>query len=87
MKYPKCEYCGIKEAVSFSFFVNDMDDNKLCCLLVCNCTNEEEKYYIEFKHFFRSKSTVIDWLCHMSGKRWFDAEQFIYQLNKIWRLN
>ena len=69
-----CEKCNNNQPNAFGFFENGM---KKKCLLVCDCSLEQEDYYIEFSIFFRSKFAMIEKMRHLSEKPWIDLKQFI----------
>jgi len=82
-KKPMCEVCGEKEATSFSFIPtgNDLDIGN--GKFTCECTSNEEKYYIPISDFFSSPSATIDWLAHLQEKPWVDWNNFMKMMDRF----
>ena len=72
MKYPKCEVCGKRRAISFSYIDNNWK-------YTCKCTSEYEKYYIYLfdrdgydAFFSKTKTPGTNWIWHLETKSWYN---------------
>ena len=79
-KDPVCEVCQKNPAMSFAY-IEDQDGSrwKFCC----ECTSDNESYYIVFDKFFGSAPSVVDWLAHMHGKNWMDWNDFMDMMTRF----
>ena len=64
MKKLLCEVCWKKDASCISAMGADLCSIEWFC--VCNCTVNDELYFIPFKRMQEQ-----DWLAHMDRKEWF----------------
>ena len=73
---PICEECHDETATSFSHVHGKW-------MFTGQCTSGTEDYYIEFKRFFRSPASTIDWLAHMNEKNWMDWTDFMNMMDRF----
>jgi hypothetical protein len=41
------------------------------------------EYHLEIERFFRSPSSTVDWLAHLSQKHWFDPNDFLAMMHRF----
>ena len=75
---PICEQCGKNPAISFCY-LGKSEGWKFCCI----CTDNNNKYWIDFNRFFKSPASVIDWLAHMNEKTWMDWSDFMNMIDRF----
>ena len=77
----KCEACGKKKPVSFSYFGNrNAGKPNGAWMLTCMCTANREIYYVMLDEFRKERS---QWLSHLSSKTWMDWGDFQRVLDKF----
>lgn len=82
-KKPICEVCGKNEATSFSFIIFDQEIERGDWKFVCECTRDNEDYYIEIKDLFATPPKTVDWLAHMHEKPWMDWRNFMEMIKRF----
>jgi len=78
-----CEVCSKNEATSFSFILTDAESFQGDWKFACECTTENEKYYIQLKDFFANPSSSVDWMAHMHEKSWMDWNNFMEMMDRF----
>jgi hypothetical protein len=77
----KCESCGKREAISFSYFGNrNQGQPNGAWMLTCMCTANREIYDISLDDFKKRRS---QWLSHLSRKTWMNWGDFWRVLDKF----
>jgi len=77
----KCEACGKRKPVSFSYFGNrNAGKSNGTWMLTCMCTANREIYYVMLDEFRKERS---QWLSHLSSKTWMDWGDFQRVLDKF----
>ncbi|WP_353572496.1 hypothetical protein [Candidatus Albibeggiatoa sp. nov. BB20] len=79
---PICEVCGKSKAISFSYFVTNADSGGNW-KFTCECTKDDEDYYILLKDFFSSPASTIDWLAHINEKGWMNWNDFMNMMERF----
>lgn len=78
---PICEACKDEPAISFA---PGSDPQNPKWEFVGRCRLRGTDFYdIEIDRFFKSPEETVDWMAHMSEKRWFDPADFF---KMMWRL-
>ena len=80
---PMCEECGTNEATSFSFIGNNPESFEGNWKFVCECTIDNEDYYIPINSFFANPPAAVDWMAHMQEKSWMDWNNFMEMMNRF----
>lgn len=80
-KTPTCEVCNQKAATTFAFLETEPPEGdwKFCC----ECTTDEESYYILIEKFFSRPAVAVDWLAHMHEKSWMDWKNFMNMIHRF----
>lgn len=68
-KDTKCEVCGERKPISFSWIGEEWK-------FTCECTSEQEQYFIYLEDFFTNSVSTIFWLVQLRGKKWMDWGSF-----------
>lgn len=82
-KKPICELCSQNEATSFSFIATSSDPSIGDWKFVCECTSDEEDYYIPIKSFFSKPPAAVDWMAHMHEKSWMNWSNFMEMMHRF----
>jgi len=87
---PRCETCGREPATVFSWFT---DPDRWCeprsgaWKFTGTCTGDRETYYLAIRGhgrgFLDSLSVRVEWIRHLSEKRWFDLSDFLAMLARF----
>ncbi|MEY3786585.1 MAG: hypothetical protein RLZ75_792 [Pseudomonadota bacterium] len=79
---PICEECGRSEASSFSF-IRETEPFKGNWKFICDCTANDEDYYIQINKFFSNPSASVDWMGHMQEKTWMNWQNFMEMMSRF----
>ena len=79
-----CEVCKEKPAASFSLFENDhTGQDKQTWNQSCDCTTDDEKYYVLIDKFFKSPASTVDWISHLHKKPEMDWKGFTEMMHRF----
>ena len=70
----KCESCGRQTDFMAGFF--SCDSHKQRWSFECS-TCPSIGYVVAVNRFFSSPGGTVDWIAHLSEKRWFNAGEFV----------
>ena len=79
-KYPLCEVCGKKPAVSFTALSSG---SRVDWKFTCHCTRDYETYYVMLDEYFKDGDSILEWLYHLMGKEWFSFGNFNEMLSRF----
>jgi hypothetical protein len=74
----KCETCGKREATNLS---RGWSANSHW-LIECNHCHPDD-YWFEIGEFDDKKGEASDWIAHLFGKPWWDADDFCYAVARL----
>lgn len=80
---PMCEKCAENEATSFSLIITDAALSQGDWRFVCECTVENEGYFIPISSFFANPPAAVDWMAHMQEKSWMDWKNFMEMITRF----
>jgi hypothetical protein len=76
-KTPMCELLGDKAATHFTHRRGKW------MFVSTEAPEDDAEYHFKIERFFASPAATVDWLAHLSEKRWFDAEDFVGMMRRF----
>ena len=86
MRHPKCERCGTVDAEFITTTGGDYPTSaankwEFRC---GECTPEAlDGYFFKITDFLRSHAGFVDWMMHLSSKKWFRSVEFVTCLHRF----
>jgi len=76
----RCESCGRQTDFLAGFFVHSFRERRW--RFECQACPGDD-YDITIRQFFSSPGSTVDWLAHLSEKRWFNAGRFLEFVHRV----